>query len=210
MNTNYSFKLTEEIARWIFEVKIKNSLYWYIAFTNPTAGPWKSIKCKDKNGNIGEVHRFSRDEERPDILLVNDELQIVLIIEAKDSLSKLKNDNQAKKSVNVVLELGRILNAKKTNIYWGNRADYKIITGLLWGANSKSSPKEREELFEVYRKLIGADKSNIIYNNMLLGIEVTYNNKNDLIDVIGFIDINNDYFDIEPKKILKTLGIVNK
>lgn len=210
MNTDYSFKLTEELARWIFEVKIKNSLNWYIAFTNPTAGPWKSIKCKDKNGNMGEVHRFLRDEERPDILLVNDELQIVLIIEAKDSLIKLKRASQAEKSVNVVLELGKILNTKKTNIYWNNRVDYKIITGLLWGSTSKSSPKEIEELFEVYRKLIIADKSSIIYNKMLLGIEVTYDNKSDLIGVRGFIDINNDYCDIEPKNILKTLGLVNK
>ena len=38
----YTFRLTEEIARWAFEVVCKNSSDWYIAFTNPTAGPWKT------------------------------------------------------------------------------------------------------------------------------------------------------------------------
>jgi hypothetical protein len=41
---NYSYNLTEEICRWSFEVHIKKLESWWIAFTNPTAGPWKKIE----------------------------------------------------------------------------------------------------------------------------------------------------------------------
>ena len=146
----YSFRLTEEISRWAFEVVCKNNPDWYIAFTNPTAGPWKTIKCTNNYGEEGEVYRFELEETRPDILLVNDKLKIVMIIEAKDSLVKLISGNQAAKSVEVVDTLAEILRGKKNNSFWLHRSDYTIIVGLLWGAEYSSTRKERQEVFNRY------------------------------------------------------------
>ena len=82
-------RLNEEIARWAFEILFKDLNDWVIAFTNPTAGPWKTIKASDINGEIGEVYRFALKENRPDIVMYNDDLQTVMIIEAKDNIDKL-------------------------------------------------------------------------------------------------------------------------
>ena len=38
-------RLNEELARWAFEIKISENSDWEIAFTNPTAGPWKTVKA---------------------------------------------------------------------------------------------------------------------------------------------------------------------
>ena len=81
----YNFRLTEEISRWAFEIRCRESLDWYIAFTNPTAGPWKTIKGTDQFGKEGEVYRFELEQPRPDIILVNDKLRVIVIIEAKDT-----------------------------------------------------------------------------------------------------------------------------
>ncbi len=146
----YSFRLTEEISRWAFEVVCKYSSDWYIAFTNPTAGPWKTIKCTNAYGEEGEVYRFELEETRPDILLVNDRLKVVMIIEAKDSLAKLIAGEQAPKSVEVVGTLSDILKDKKSNSFWSHRSNYTIILGLLWGAEYPSTKVERQEVFDRY------------------------------------------------------------
>lgn len=83
-------RLNEEIARWAFEIIFKTNTSWHIAFTNPTAGPWKTIKSVSlQSGKEGEVYRFILEEDRPDIIMYNDSLRVVLIFEAKDSLEKL-------------------------------------------------------------------------------------------------------------------------
>lgn len=150
----YQFRLTEEISRWAFEIICKENPDWYVAFTNPTAGPWKTIKGLDKSGKEGEVYRFELEETRPDIVLVNDKLQIVIIIEAKDSIEKLTSGDQSEKSVEVVDTLTTILKGCKSNQYWGARASYPVITGLLWGAEAPTSTLERSNAFNEY------------YNNM--------------------------------------------
>lgn len=123
----YTYKLTEEIARWAFEVKCRQSADWYIAFTNPTAGPWKVIKCTDREGKLGEVYRFDLEETRPDIIIVNDKLEIVIIIEAKDSLNKLLAGDQAEKSVMVVANLFKTLSGLYKSPFWGHRTKYAIV-----------------------------------------------------------------------------------
>ena len=90
----YNFRLTEEISRWAFEIRCRESLDWYIAFTNPTAGPWKTIKGTDQFGKEGEVYRFELEQPRPDIILVNDKLRVIVIIEAKDSIEKLTSEER--------------------------------------------------------------------------------------------------------------------
>ncbi len=83
---NYTFNSNEEIARWSTEVYLKNhvDLGWWVAFTNPTAGPWKKILALSEEGTFVEIHRFIREGERPDLILVNDKLKVVVIVEAKD------------------------------------------------------------------------------------------------------------------------------
>lgn len=88
------YHLTEEISRWAFEVACREQTSWDIAFTNPTAGPWKTIKAKGALGDLGEVYRFALEENRPDIILINDDINIIIIVEAKDSLEKLINKTQ--------------------------------------------------------------------------------------------------------------------
>ena len=127
---SYTYKLTEEISRWAFEIHIKNKKTWWIAFTNPTAGPWKRIEAFDKNHNKGEVYRFGRDEKRPDIVIVNDKLKSIIIFEAKDSLGKLKIESQTAKSCLVINDMAETLATIKDNPFWGNRHSHKIYNEL--------------------------------------------------------------------------------
>lgn len=173
----YQYRLTEEIARWGFEIVCQKSKDWEIAFTNPTAGPWKTVKGKNPAGEEGEVHRFGLEDLRPDIILVNDALCTIVIIEAKDSIKKLLTDKQSEKSVQVVADLAQILQDKRENPYWGARADYDVVTGLLWGADKTVSSDEREAVFEKYHDLVishpGLDAS------LLLGIETRKDEQDD-------------------------------
>lgn len=165
----YSFRLTEEIARWAFEIRCQASRDWYVAFTNPTAGPWKTIRCTDMDGNVGEVYRFELEETRPDIVLVNDVLHLVLIFEAKDSLSKLTAGTQVEKSVEVVAQLAEILKTKEKNPFWGKRAHYPVLTGLLWGAETATTKEAREEVFERYYEEMKCYQT--LEKRLLIGIE---------------------------------------
>ena len=146
----YNFRLTEEIARWAFEIICRERKNWYVAFTNPTAGPWKTIKGLDKSGKEGEVYRFELEETRPDIVLVNDELKIIIIVEAKDSIEKLTYKDQAEKSVEVVDTLTTILKKCGSNPFWATRSKYPVITGLLWGAETATTESERLKTFNEY------------------------------------------------------------
>ena len=165
----YQFRLTEEIARWAFEVVCKSSDSWYVAFTNPTAGPWKTIKCTDKSGTVGEVFRFELEETRPDILLVNDQMQAIIIVEAKDSLDKLIAGDQASKSADVVVQLSEILSNQSGNRFWGERANYSVYTGLLWGAETPTTADSRNRVFDIYYDLI--PETSLVSKELIVGIE---------------------------------------
>lgn len=167
----YNFHLTEEIARWAFEIKCRETNSWYIAFTNPTAGPWKTIKGLDESQKEGEVYRFELEETRPDIILVNDTAKLILIIEAKDSLSKLTHENQAFKSVEVVNTLSKILKnpEMRANKFWKDRVTFSIMTGLLWGAEIPTNLSERMNTFDSYHSQI--KKFPKLDQHLILGIE---------------------------------------
>ena len=124
----YNFHLTEEISRWAFEIVCQNNDDWFIAFTNPTAGPWKTIKGLNKNNEEGEIYRFELEETRPDIVIVNDKLKVIIIFEAKDSLSKLMKEDQVPKSVEVVSNLTKVLTEIDNKQYWNQRKNYQIIS----------------------------------------------------------------------------------
>lgn len=91
-------RLNEEIARWAFEIIFKTNTSWHIAFTNPTAGPWKTIKSVSlQSGKEGEVYRFILEEDRPDIIMYNDSLRVVLILRQKTALKSYWRRNKLKK-----------------------------------------------------------------------------------------------------------------
>jgi len=146
-----TFRVTEELARWRFELEIKASENWWIAFTNPTAGPWKRLMGRKNDGTMGEVHRFQRDEDRPDLVLVCDAAREIAIIEAKDTLEKLIVKSQVIKSVGVITNLARLLSEKSDNSYWRERAHYGIVAGLLWASVDDTSAKSFDAMVKHYR-----------------------------------------------------------
>lgn len=155
MTINYDFNLNEEIARWATEVYIKKNpeLGWWVAFTNPTAGPWKKIVAQTESGTLIEIHRFTRDGERPDLILVNDRLKLILIIEAKDYIEKLITEDQMKKSIRVVSEMSNIL-GQIDNKEWQARKGYRIIPGFLWMCEkSEDITKEDQIVRKSFQKL---------------------------------------------------------
>lgn len=170
-------RLNEEIARWAFEIIFKTNSEWTIAFTNPTAGPWKTIKTVSKEtGREGEVYRFILEEDRPDIIMYSDSLEAVIIIEAKDSLEKLKDRKQAKKSADVVIKLADLLRSKGSNEFWKGREDYRIILGLLWGSTEvPEGNSEKTRLYDYYHDLIEGEDS--VFTDLIVGIETLYRNE---------------------------------
>ncbi len=164
-------KIDEEVARFAFEVHLRlNCPDWFVAFTNPTAGPWKRVIAPEASGHWGEVHRFEREELRPDLVVVSDAYRIVLIIEAKDDIGKLSTSTQASKSVEALDNIGRVLRSKGANAYWGARADYTVVCGLLWGGKSAASPAAVGALFAAYERHLRSVQG---VADPILGIECT-------------------------------------
>lgn len=133
----YNYSISEEIARWSFEVFLdhKSGGKWWIAFTNPTAGPWKKITSKNEAGKLIEVYRFSREEDRPDIVAVSDEMKQIIIFEAKDYAHRLVGEVQMKKSAQVIVDMEKVLKAVNVDA-WNIRKVYDIIPGFLWFSES--------------------------------------------------------------------------
>jgi hypothetical protein len=142
----YTFEVNEEIARWTLEIFLyeHGDLGWWIAFTNPTAGPWKTISSINTDGKLEEIYRFTREENRPDLVLVNDELKIIVIMEAKEEVSSLLKNDQMIKSVEVIENMKKILSSL-INKSWLKRRSYKIIPGFLWyaGEREKAIPESK-------------------------------------------------------------------
>jgi hypothetical protein len=130
--------ISEEIVRWSFEISVNKSNDWFIAFTNPTAGPWKRITAPDINGKIGEIHRFEIDETRPDLILVNDKTRHVLIVEAKTTFNDLQKPAQLAKTSQLFESLTFKLRSMSNNIFWGSRSKYDYSLGLLWSSGDES------------------------------------------------------------------------
>lgn len=175
-------RLNEEISRWAFEIKIEVIPEWKIIFTNPTAGPWKRIMCSDEFNNVGEVYRFQLEEERPDIIMINDSLEAIVIIEAKDSLSKLIEQSQISKTVEVTDIMARMFKNKSDNKYWGKRSKYKTYLGLLWGSETPNSEEEIDMLFKEHYKI--SKNKNDISDTVIIGIETIYNSEKNFMKCI--------------------------
>jgi hypothetical protein len=153
--------MSEEIVRWGFEIQVHKSEDWYIAFTNPTAGPWKRLLAKSANGVLGEVHRFAVDEKRPDLVLVSDRYETVLIIEAKPTVAGLANQEQMSKTADLFLSLSGLLRSKSGNEFWGEKSEYCYQQGLLWSPTATDNTNRRA-LSEGYLSKIGDSITDVL------------------------------------------------
>ncbi len=147
--------------RWAFEVSVHQSRAWKIAFTNPTAGPWKRVLGLGKDGRAGEVHRFEIDEKRPDLILFSDTFKTVLIIEAKTDFSGLADRTQIRKTTALFERLVPLLQSYKSNQYWGERADYHYQLGLLWGKQAETK-EEVTKTAQLFLEELGAEAKDLI------------------------------------------------
>jgi hypothetical protein len=160
----YSYEINEEIARWVTEVYIRTqrSKDWWVAFTNPIAGPWKKITALNGEGVPIEIYRFEREGERPDLILVNDKYKLIIIIEAKDFYQKLVAGDQMEKSVRVIAEVSKILEDCK-NEHWGERSTYRIVPSFLWFApDPKKILEEDSKVRSAFEKSSGMNKDDLL------------------------------------------------
>ena len=163
--------ISEEIVRFVFEVHIKQRAKdWFVAFTNPTAGPWKKILL-NLDGNKLEIGRYEREEQRPDLIIFYAKYGVFIILEAKDSFSKIYDTTQIKKSIDVFLkEKKRLFNSKLLKKY-AKKIDLKFVNGFLWFDTNVNNA----ELFAThYSKHAKTD-------DPLLIINVTKHDNDDLI-----------------------------
>ena len=187
---NYTFNISEEIARWVTEVYIREqqSFGWWVSFTNPIAGPWKKITAPNNKGIFVEVYRFEREGERPDLVLVNDKYKLIIIVEAKDTYQKIISSEQMNKSVRVVSEISLILSTCD-NENWAQRKTYKILPSFLWHTENPDDILDQDKIVkEVFIKCGGL-------------------NSDDLLNIVVSRDINNNLFNnfVFKNKIMKDL-----
>lgn len=196
MHFPYKFKLSEEISRWVFEIVVEKSSSWFLAFTNPTAGPWKKVSAPDQQNNFGEVFRFGRERTRPDLIIVNDKLEIVIIIEAKDKLAKLNTTAQLTKSSDVVLKMAETLSKIKDNPFWGNRGQYTYVHGFLWGSEGETTQPKRENLFSNYLKILGeSDSVDVSISDTLVAFEIYPSKEKNSLDINFFFSSSKEITD---------------
>jgi hypothetical protein len=153
--------ISEEIVRWSFEISVNRSDDWFIAFTNPTAGPWKRITAPDREGKEGEIHRFEIDETRPDLIIVNDKTKHVLIIEAKTAFKDLQKPAQLEKTSQLFESLTNKLRNMSDNKFWGSRSKYEYSLALLWSSGDESK-SQISKTCQDYLKNIAALTKDII------------------------------------------------
>ncbi len=128
-------KLSEEIVRWTFELACQNNKTRYIAYTNPTAGPWKRVRGPVSEGEY-EIHTFRKEESRPDVIIVCDTLRAIYILEAKDTRLKL-DANTINKTYLLSNTFKRLFSRFTGNQKWIVRANYSVVTGFLFGSTAE-------------------------------------------------------------------------
>ena len=155
------FKITEEVVRQSVEVGFKQSDHWKIAFTNPTAGPWKMIKLGAYEG--GHDLRYAKEEDRPDLILFNRQAKLFLVFEAKDLIKKLIDETQIEKSVAVFQKEGtrldEILSTPKdaTTILGAADPSYHVAAGYIYSDVKCTADKLKQyqrDLLQLHSKYI--------------------------------------------------------
>lgn len=137
-NHQIIYSISEEIVRFTFEVHIKrNAPAWNICFTNPTAGPWKTITYETQDNSI-KIGRYEREEQRPDLILLNQTKSACLIVEAKDEFNKISSTDQINKSFKVFQKEVKRFQAC-TNLTNSLPNKLCFIDGFLWYSSDKKS-----------------------------------------------------------------------
>ena len=178
---NYTFNISEEIARLVTEVYVRNqqSLGWWVAFTNPIAGPWKKITALNGESVPVEVYRFEREGERPDLILVNDKYKLIIIVEAKDYYKKLVTADQMKKSVRVIDEISLILK-NCGNEHWALRKDYKILPSFLWFCKDSEQIQAEDKIVkDAFVKHSRSDPKDLV--NIIISRDIKNNLNNSFV-----------------------------
>ncbi len=164
MKPKFEYVITEEVVRFCFEIHLKSkSKDWAVAFTNPTAGPWKKIFAIEGTKKI-EIGRYEREEVRPDLILLSKSLRACIIIEAKDGFGKISTDMQMQKNIAVYLKEKKRLQAAPYLRKWVLQGDTLFVNGLLWFSTSRESAEQMKTLYKRY-----AQQQN---NDPLLMVEV--------------------------------------
>ena len=157
----------------------------------------------DNSGHEGEVYRFPLEENRPDIIMYNDQLETVLIIEAKDSLEKLLLNDQPTKSVKVVDDLAKMLIQKKDNPFWKNRTNYKVILGLLWGCENDSyDAASVKTLCNTYLSKIESNTKDID-GNLIICVESLF--KRNIVTCNIFSYLSNKQYTVYAERLVESL-----
>ncbi len=159
----YKFNFAESfgVYKWctVFEKENKNS----VLFAHITGGEWKSIKNPI---NKQSIYNFSLNEKKPDFVIHIDPINVLLLGEAKITLSKLYND--IVKHLNIIQILKKIFSKKSSA--WENTQSC-IVPTFMWCSEKKvSSTKDVEKFFnEVKSKYLNNfDSEDLI----VVGLEV--------------------------------------
>lgn len=138
MNPRPTEVITEEIARFAFEVFIETQFgqHAYVAFANPTAGPWKTVKLRSQQGAIVEVLRFGIKEQRPDLVVFSPATKEVVVLEAKSRASDLLTRAQTIKARDAYDSFVSRFTALRHQLI---PSDIKFIPGFLWASSNFAS-----------------------------------------------------------------------
>lgn len=163
-------RMDEEVARWAFEVHLRTECAgnWTIAFTNPTAGPWKTVTAPFEDRRVAEVHRFGRTDRRPDIIAFSDSLGLLLVVEAKDEVSKLLVPTQVVSTVEASHRVAEILAGLGDMSNWGRRAGYQLVIGLLWGGVAPMAEDAQGPLVVTYFRALEPSRAAVATVQVIL------------------------------------------
>lgn len=166
MGTLPSYTITEEVVLQTVEVGFRLQPDWQVSFTNPTAGPWKTIRFGDYVG--GTDLKYAKEEDRPDLIVFNEKYSLFVILEAKDSILKLiaghgvnrsESYPQLEKSIAVFhKEMTRIDTILKDPrlarlIYRNGFQDYSIVTGYIYPEAKVRSINLNKRLVELHHQI---------------------------------------------------------
>lgn len=199
MNDAPRYRLTEEVVRQAVEVIFRRDERWEIAFTNPTAGPWKKIRFGQYE--TGKELRFMKEEDRPDLILLNRTHRVLLVIEAKESIGKLLTANQSgdytqlEKSIEVFAKEfrrfdGIISNPDSAALIFGedvNATEYSGVCGYLYTMGVRENEGHRLRLNEAHTA-IAAEKCN---DRLLPYVEIIVTQESGTLNLSARIAIAN-------------------
>jgi len=141
-------KCTEEVIRWRFEVALEcrtleNGVAGtsFVAFTNPTAGPWKRV-VGPKLQESYEIYRFGSKESRPDVIVVSDLRRRIYVLEAKDEAAKLTTQ-VIKKTYEIAGKFNVVFGAFGNHEDWAPRKSYVVSVGFVFSSKSVSAAVEQ-------------------------------------------------------------------